>query len=291
MKKLLVTFVFIVAALGAAAQLLWEIRKDGALPSYLLGTCHYVDVDYVDSIPGLDYAFPGCDTLYTEIGLPDISEVQSVMSDYGMKLGKIPPLGTQLSEATAVALREYIISVEGGDSSLIDNDIRRMNMFHFIKKYPSTSVLSSAQNNVQVEIAMDLGLAQIAALCGKVNKALESLEYQYDTYCSFIAENMELYIRDMIEGNFEAERIRIVDNYKKGNLDKLYGEIELYKGLPYMEELINVRNRAWADRLAPSLDRGGVLIAVGAGHLPGDSGLIALFRERGFTVEPAGVPQ
>ncbi len=38
------------------------------------------------------------------------------------------------------------------------------------------------------------------------------------------------------------------------------------------------------DRALPLLGKGGAFIAVGALHLPGDKGLVALFREAGYTV-------
>ena len=52
-----------------------------------------------------------------------------------------------------------------------------------------------------------------------------------------------------------------------------------------MERTIYARNRNWVKTLVPAMQRGSVLVAVGAGHLPSSQGLIALLRDAGFTVE------
>jgi uncharacterized protein YbaP (TraB family) len=39
-----------------------------------------------------------------------------------------------------------------------------------------------------------------------------------------------------------------------------------------------------AERLTPHLDGGGVFVAVGALHLPGEQGLVRLMEESGYSV-------
>jgi len=52
------------------------------------------------------------------------------------------------------------------------------------------------------------------------------------------------------------------------------------------EELIRKRNHRMAERAQPLLDKGNAFIAVGALHLPGKEGLVALLREAGYKVTP-----
>ena len=50
-------------------------------------------------------------------------------------------------------------------------------------------------------------------------------------------------------------------------------------------KLIVERNKFWMKRLNREITTGNVVVAVGAGHLSGKSGLLYLLRRRGFTVE------
>ncbi len=54
--------------------------------------------------------------------------------------------------------------------------------------------------------------------------------------------------------------------------------------------LIALRNKRFIDRLASELPRGGVFVAVGAGHLPGRDGLITLLRDAGYDLDRVVLP-
>ena len=54
--------------------------------------------------------------------------------------------------------------------------------------------------------------------------------------------------------------------------------------------LLDTRNRQFVDKIRNELDAGGVLIAVGNFHLPGEAGMIELLRADGFTVTRIPLP-
>ena len=54
--------------------------------------------------------------------------------------------------------------------------------------------------------------------------------------------------------------------------------------------LLAFRNVRFVKRLQRQLSQGGVFIAVGAGHLPGPQGLVALLREEGYTLTRIVLP-
>lgn len=48
--------------------------------------------------------------------------------------------------------------------------------------------------------------------------------------------------------------------------------------------MVTTRNRKMVEKAAPILERGGAFIAIGALHLPGQDGLVELFRRKGYNV-------
>jgi uncharacterized protein YbaP (TraB family) len=54
----------------------------------------------------------------------------------------------------------------------------------------------------------------------------------------------------------------------------------------FKKVLLADRNIKMRDAAIPKLEKGRAFIAVGALHLPGDTGLVALLRARGYTLDP-----
>ncbi len=54
----------------------------------------------------------------------------------------------------------------------------------------------------------------------------------------------------------------------------------------FTEVLLYNRNRNWVAKLKDLMPGKTLLVAVGAGHLPGDQGVINLLRKAGYTVTP-----
>ena len=54
----------------------------------------------------------------------------------------------------------------------------------------------------------------------------------------------------------------------------------------YEDILLTKRNINWVDQLKSIMQKESVFVAVGAGHLVGEKGLLNLLRKEGYTVEP-----
>jgi len=75
--------------------------------------------------------------------------------------------------------------------------------------------------------------------------------------------------------------------YRQQDIDGLHRLIiEESESKPFVYWLLHYRNRMWIPRMERQMRRGPVFFAVGAGHLAGKNGLIALLRKQGYRVTP-----
>ncbi|GAC1481695.1 MAG: hypothetical protein NVS1B13_04100 [Flavisolibacter sp.] len=54
----------------------------------------------------------------------------------------------------------------------------------------------------------------------------------------------------------------------------------------YSNLLLYNRNRTWVKKMTDLMVTHALVVAVGAGHLPGEKGLINLLKKAGYRVEP-----
>ena len=98
-----------------------------------------------------------------------------------------------------------------------------------------------------------------------------------------------------------AERAASFALYRQGRLGVLKAwdyafQREVYgaAGAEYLgltdAYLLNLRNNRFVERLERELGLGGVFIAVGSAHIPGDNGLVALLRDKGYKVDRIPLP-
>lgn len=91
------------------------------------------------------------------------------------------------------------------------------------------------------------------------------------------------------QGQASGRRAQLVAEWRKGDVDAIARqEAQDFRELPFFgERLINQRNRNWIPKIESYLaHRRNYFIVVGAGHLGGPNGLLALLRSRGYRVEP-----
>ena len=143
---------------------------------------------------------------------------------------------------------------------------------------------------------LDIRLAEDA---GQAGKELGGLETMVDQLGAMASLPMDFHVRGLVDTLRLGDRVddvieTMIVLYLRGETAMIWPFLNA--ALPsdegsqagyaaFEERLITARNHTMAERAAPFLDRGGAFVAVGALHLPGPEGLVALLREAGFKVE------
>ena len=98
-----------------------------------------------------------------------------------------------------------------------------------------------------------------------------------------------------VSSDIEATYERLVEAINNGDFDAvaaiatsvIASEAEREE---FRRVMVNDRNRAWMPKLRAALDAGGAVVVVGAAHLPGREGLIAMLRQSGYRVQKTMLP-
>ncbi len=141
---------------------------------------------------------------------------------------------------------------------------------------------------------LDTYFQQQAGQQGKKVGGLETAQSQIDIL--FNSQTLQrqanlLYcaISDIEKGIEQSKRL--IAAYEKQDLDAMLQLMEERDGnscdpLPgEMEAMLDNRNKAWVEKMPAIMTEAPTLFVVGAGHLPGDNGVLNLLKQQGYTIE------
>lgn len=289
MRKLglrIVLLPLLLLALPAAAQgLFWQVDKgqDTSRPSYLLGTIHSEDPRVTRLSPAVSKALEASTTFIMEVDL-DGSAAMAMLQAM-----RLPP-GQRLEALIGTPRYEKVLPLmtPRGMPDAVLQTMQPWVVFTTLSTPPQ-----------ETGLFMDAVLQARAARLGKPVVGLETVQEQLAVFTELtLAEQKALIDEALAEaGNLEQELEKLLQAYVAGDLDRIHriGQEDLHMSDPALEDklvhgLLQARNTRMLERAQPYLQRGGAFIAVGALHLPGDDGLIALLRQAGYRLTPIQPP-
>ena len=268
---------------NADNTLLWKISGNGLKkPSYIFGTIHMLCKDDAVLSDSLKNVIKNVNEVYFEVDLDNMFEMLGVMSK--MKMKGDTTLQDLLSEADYEKVKNYF-ETKGS-----------MLPFSMLEKYKPMLAASTLQQGsfaCETTAMMEQVIMEEAKQHKKSIKGLESMGYQASVLDSIPyklqAEQLLSYIDNAEKGGDEDKELtEMMNAYINQDLQKL--EEMLMKSDPsisnYTDILLYNRNRNWVNKLKGLLSEKALLIAVGAGHLPGKEGCINLLRKEGYKVTP-----
>ncbi|OUS32419.1 hypothetical protein A9Q99_01130 [Gammaproteobacteria bacterium 45_16_T64] len=257
---------------------LWKI-KSLQQTSYLLGTMHVSDEDVVRIPARLDSVIRSTSTLALELKL-DVVNMMHVQQAFELARGQ-----TLRSIIGADLYAQVISALRDRGYGLVD-----LNRF---KPWAASLLLNYPPPGEAV--VLDKKLNDLYMLEGKRVIGLETPGEQMSVFEKMTIDEQIGFLTASLKQvpEIDAAMRTMKRFYLEGDLSGLLAFSELQSAnLAYdgaeklMAALIDVRNEKMVERMKPVLSRGEALIAVGALHLPGEKGVIALLRQRGYQVTP-----
>jgi uncharacterized protein YbaP (TraB family) len=283
LKYLLCVLVLCVFSSEISAQkkddyksLLWKISGNGLVhESYLFGTMHAKEKAVFNFSENFNKAFNRAETFAMEIALDSdmyTGIFNMMMADENYNIHNY------LSDAEYAKLDNWLKKEYGF----------KLKMFEKIKPIFLYVMTNKASVGMRNEPFLDEYLAKEAETKGKQVVGLETIEEQVAALDNISLEEQFKMILQSIEHQKKEEKAyeKLLQTYKKQDLDKMMKLIQesSISEVSY-KKLIDDRNITMTQRMLPLLKEKSTFVAVGAGHLPGEMGIINLLRKQSFIVE------
>jgi uncharacterized protein len=258
-------------------SLLWEISGNGlSAPSYLYGTIHLVcPADFAMS-ENLKAKFGAAQQIVMELDMDDPALMMKMMQTTYMKDGK--KLKNLLNEADYALLSAYMKDSLGMGIGFVETmkPFVAMSLFY-------TKLLKCAPQSYEMV------MAQMAKSANKEVLGLETIESQMAVFDKIPYETQAKMLVQTAKNSKEManEFMGLVALYKKQDVDaleKMTDESSFdFEG--YENEILYDRNAAWIAEIEKFSRQKSTFFAVGAAHLGGAKGVLALLRQKGFEVK------
>jgi len=283
MKKALICLLLLLLPVTVmAATSLWEVRSDREV-IYLGGTCHVLRPSDYPLPAEFNKAYREVQTVVFEAdpGQMNTPAVQQmIMAGAVYQDGRT--LSGVLSPATYAALKAYCRK----------RGIPLENLQRFKPSILAVTLLTLELQKIGVDAGgVDQHFHGRAVADGKSVDALETPGQQVDFILNLGQGNEDAFMASSLEDMDRLGEVfdQLIAAWRAGNeanLDALTSAEVREKFPTVYREIFVDRNRAWLPAIenylrTPQKE----LILVGAGHLVGDDGLLAMLRQRGYGVQ------
>ena len=263
-------------------SLLWQISGNGLpKPSYLFGTIHMLCKDDAVLSDSLKSAIEHADRVYLELDMDNLFEMVGALRH--MKMRNDTTLADLLNPEDYQKVKTFIENKNG------------MLPFSELETYKpllASSMFLESSLPCNSPVAMEQLIMAEAKKYKKRIDGLETMNYQMSIFDSipykYQAEQLLKSIQTGSSNSQEGKEFdEMMQAYKDQDLEKLSQLINKEDNgiFQYEDILLYNRNRNWVQKLNTIMKERPVFIAVGAGHLPGEKGVINLLRKAGYKVK------
>ncbi len=284
MKKiislLLILFCSNVANSGVSVMrtLLFEIGGKGLTkPSYILGTVHIICEDQFFFTNSYTKALKDCEQVCLEIDMDD--------PDFTMKSLKLMILPENKKLKDFFKEKEYIkLKKYMQEQQTLD-----IEMFATFKPLLLLSMLLERNYICEKTTSYEKKIIGMALEQKKEVVGLETVESQVAIFDNLPDSTVSSIIMEYV--NDPEEQKKQTNQLIEAYLRKDLGALEkMIREEPDMKKNIDAflynRNKNWIEKMETLSKQKSTFYAVGAGHLGGEQGVLALLQKKGYTITP-----
>jgi uncharacterized protein len=275
--------------------LLWKVTKPGlAKPSYLLGINHVVSANWLYTFPEIKEVINSSEILLTEMyGDNDRAIFGNTQERDQQNRSSVNIKAVDLLTKEQYATLDSFFVAKVGEGITNNPEAQAMNVWELCSGIMTTLLNDKSKQGVPLP-CMDRELYQLFKSKQKPTVGIDNIEN-----LEFKAQDKEE-ARKILAKFVEATKLsdyagwslsdtsytagKFVHDYKLMNFDYKLREEDPEKASLIGSHTNLERNYAWLPLIESAVAQHSSLIAVGALHLWYQTGLIALLRERGYTV-------
>lgn len=259
--------------------LLWEVSGNGLVtPSYLFGTFHLLCKNDIRFSQALKQSVSHASVVYMELDMDDPAIMIAGLGMMSMKNGK--KLKDLLSEEAYKRVEQFFK----------DSLKSSLDFFQGMKPMMLTSLVYPKLMPCETVTSVEDQLVKLAKENKKEVRGLETLAFQSSVFDSIPYKEQADELLKTIDSLAKSKllfdsMVRAYTNQDMTAIEHILTNDDF--GMDGNQDLLlDNRNRNWVSQLKTIMHKEPVFIAVGAGHLPGKGGVIALLRKEGYTVRP-----
>lgn len=259
-------------------SLLWRISGNGlSKPSYLFGTIHMLCPDDYFWTDAMKKSLAECKQVCFELDMDDPSVLTEASAGL-MSLGN-------------KKLQDYFTPEQWKRLSRFMHDSAgiELGQMQMIKPMMLESLLASRTLDCPMPVSYEANIMEQAQKAKQEIVGLEDVKEQIAVVNTLPDDSVVAGLMQMTDSfaQTKAEYAKMLYAYKQQDLPALYEQVQSSKELgDDMGAFLDERNKKWIPRIARMIKEKPSFFAVGAGHLWGELGVIALLRKSGYTVTP-----
>jgi uncharacterized protein YbaP (TraB family) len=267
------------ADVAPASSLLWKIEAPGVKhPSYLFGTMHLIQKDYFYFPESLKKIIKRSSVVVLELpGIPNqLEAMKYLVLEEGTFFDYFTPQQTD-------TILQWAQQKMGMSETLFRS------AFSMFKPFVVIQTATQLQFMGQTE-SYELTMQSIAQENKVPIEGLETIADQMKIFDDLTKEQQAEMVLSSIrnEAETKAQTDQMQAIYKRQRIDSLYALIHEEGGVLADEQnaFLDQRNENWVPKIQAHVAKGKAFIAVGAGHLGGEKGLIRLLEKAGYKITP-----